>query len=152
MGTSRHRPKPKGDAQGFFLVAEEAQDPSDPTGRKLVLVRVEVTTMSRLAIAAEAKTFDVRTAKEILEHPHQVWRGIRPARECEWGWCYVGRTSTAHDRRGNTFSLGEDWLFVAFLSPRFTLLEWGRERPSEDDPDLPATCQIRFGELVWPKR
>jgi hypothetical protein len=137
------------DARGFLLVTDAARSPHDP-GNGRIMVRAEARTMRFLSVRSPGKCHDVRIARTVLEDPRRIYSGIRPDEVDDWGWCYVSPYNSHFSERGKEVDLEGEWLFLAFISPRYTLLEWGLERPTEGDPLLPESANIRFGQLVWP--
>ena len=143
-----------GRSHGYQEITPAGVDPlGEGDARRSYYISIE--RMRRVFTLSRFHYYNLRTAKDVLENPDEVYRGIRDDRE-GWGLCFHGVRDTCRSRDDKKQPVPKQGLtFCVFVSEKNVMFDWRfeeRKLVACDEAVLLGGVQFRFKEMIWPRQ
>lgn len=115
-------------------------------------IRVEPDYYKFLNIYRPNKFLNLATVHEVLNYPNRIFAGLnRPHSDSSRKLCVVGKPHNWYIGKddNSVSSFPTNYVYVVFLSERFSIFEFRAEQADLEDPLSPVGWRDRFGELLW---
>lgn len=125
------------------------QKGTGPDGESECQFRISTQKLLWLSTNGPAHAFyNVQNVPFAVAKPCAIFKGLERGGH-ENSYCYVAKPRRRFISDTVNVVIGEEWVFLVFVTPTFEIFDWRFERADTRHKEYPEKYEERFKELVW---
>jgi hypothetical protein len=92
--------------------------------------------------------YSLKNVPFTMSEPCAIFKGLEREGQ-ENSYCYVAKPNRRFRGEDQSVAVGEEWVFLVFLSSNLEIFNWRFERADAVDNFVPENYKTRFKKLLW---